>query len=117
MNIHAPFTDKTNIVDLDSVLFLFFTSKKLVYSSFRDLCQFKIVKEKSKILFRLFERNRIWFSNQNQKVYLSVICSISGTDGEIKMYNLTSPVTWSGGRNINKDHFISYESIEDELIL
>ena len=59
MNLHVPFTDKMNIVGLDSVLFLFFTSRKLVYSSFRDLHQFKIVKEKPEILFRVYERNRI----------------------------------------------------------
>ena len=65
INLPVPLISKTNIVDLNSVLRLFFTSQlhknatvAVKCSSSSDLHQFKIVKEKPEILFIIFERNR-----------------------------------------------------------
>ena len=123
--------DGTNIVDLNSVLRLLFTSQ--IHKSAKvcvkccnsnDLHQFKIVKEKPEILFRVFERNRYDFQTKTSKcidsqvkIERDLIRSISETGGENKMYKLTSAVTRSVARNINMGHFIIYVFAEDEIIM
>ena len=122
INLPIPLISRTNIVDLNSVLRLLFTSQlhksAKVYvrcSSSSDLHQFKIVEEKPEILFIVIERNRYDLETKTNKYLdsrvkiekdLSIFRSFSETGGENKMYKLTSAVTQSGGKNINMGHFI-----------
>ena len=133
INLPIPLISRTNIVDLNSVLRLLFTSQLhksakmcVKCSSSSDLHQLKIVKEKPEILFIVFERNRYDFQTETSKYIdsrvkierdLSTFRSISETGGENKMYKLTSAVTRIGGRNINMGHLISYVFTEDEIIM
>ena len=133
VNLPIPLISRTNIIDLNSVLRLFFTSQLhksakmcVKCSTSSDLHQFKIVKEKPEILFIVFERNRYDFQTKTSKYIdsrvkierdLSMSRSISETGGQNKMYKLTSAVTRIGGRNINMSHFISSVFTEDEIIM
>ena len=133
VNLPIPLIGRTNIVDLNSVLRLFFTSQLhksakmcVKCSNPSDLHQFKIVKEKPEILYIVFERNRYDFQIKARKYIdsrvkierdLSIFRSISETGGKNKMYKLTSAVTRIGGKNINMGHFVSYVFTEDEIIM
>ena len=102
INLPILLIGRTNIVDLNSVLRLFFTSQLhksakvcVKCSSSSDLYQFKIVKEKPEILFIVLERNRYDFQTKNSKYIdsrmkierdLSIIRSVSENDGENAMY-------------------------------
>ena len=65
INLPIPLISRTNIVNLNSVKRLFFTSQLyksaemwVKCSTSSDLHQFKMVKEKPEILIIVFERNR-----------------------------------------------------------
>ena len=94
INLPIPLISRRNIVDLHSVLRLFFTSQLhksakvcVKCNTFSDLHQFQIVKEKPEILFIVFERSRFDFQTKTS----------SETGRENKMYKLTSAVTRIGG--------------------